>query len=155
MKRHLLLRMAMLAGIATAVFCTGPKSDSLNSSNMRSDTSRCVVALRNPDSIPDSLARRYKAAWATERAHIQQADPADAGYIVEGFRIHKGDLLGILKAYQEDSTSVYTGADSIWVMLAIKDATPHVLLQTIDRATGRNVHYDFSSPCPPNCPSER
>lgn len=99
----------------------------------------------------DSLtATSEKNLWLAERDTIINAlDDRDSTFIVEGFRIHRADLEGMLRALRDTTHSYH---DSIWAMLGLRNDTVTLIFQTRDRATGKEVYYDFTQPCPPMCP---
>ncbi len=120
--------------------------------------------------IPADTALHAQALWERVNTGINQSfkSKADsalyAKFIVNGFRVHRDDLLGILQA--TDGSRVRTSAptDSIWCMLSVRPDTSYknsqpiittktsLIFETTNKATGKRVYYDFSKPCPPNCP---
>lgn len=143
MKQFRLLPGFFLTLIAALCYCTSPGSPKADV--LTGDTPRAV------DSIDATTATTEKNSWIAERTMIdERLGDTDTNFIVEGFRIHRGDLEGMLNALN-DSASAYP--DSVWAMLGIRNDTLTLIFQTRDKKTGREVYYDFTSPCPPMCPN--
>lgn len=120
--------------------------------------------------IPADTALYAQALWERVSAGVNKSfkSPADsllyAKYIINGFRVHRDDLLGILQATDGSRARTTTPNDSIWCMLSVRPDTTYVnnqivvksktslIFETTNKSTGKRVYYDFSKPCPPNCP---
>lgn len=142
MKQSRFLPGFFLLLFAALYYCTSPGSP--KPEVVTGHTTRLV------DSIDATTATNEKNSWIAERSMIdERLGDADTNFIVEGFRIHRGDLEGMLNALN-DSTRAFQ--DSVWAMLGIRNDTLTLIFQTRDRKTGKEVYYDFTSPCPPMCP---
>lgn len=143
-QRHLWLA-ALLALPALLYFCTPGGSPEQGQTGALSG--KQPVARYEIDSL---TATSEKNLWLAERDTIINAlDDRDSTFIVEGFRIHRADLEGMLRALRDTTHSYH---DSIWAMLGLRNDTVTLIFQTRDRATGKEVYYDFTQPCPPMCP---
>jgi hypothetical protein len=153
MKSSFFLLAGMLAFVAVVWSCsqvTPPKDIKNTMVGLQ-----CVTTVKN-DSISAATAEAEKALWEVARGNIITTLGGPTGknakYIVDGFRIHKDDLIGMLNALCD--TTGHTPRDSIFAMLALRNDTITLIFQDRNVQTHKNVYYDFSKPCPPNCPKD-
>ncbi len=112
-----------------------------------------AVSTAATDSLTTAQAKNEKAAWDSVRtvimAQLRQANSPNGKYIMQGFQIPVDDLKNILAAY---NSNPQPSTDTIYGMLSINGAgQPGLILQT-KNSQNNSVYYDFSRPCPPNCP---
>jgi hypothetical protein len=103
---------------------------------------------RLPNEISDTIANARKLAWRRKRAQLiaQLTNKADSIYIVRGYSVPTQDFKDISMIASTDPrypTKTYT-------MIGLKDSLD-IIFQIID-ATGKERYFDFSNPCPENCP---
>lgn len=83
-------------------------------------------------------------------------DAGDAGILAQGFKLPKGEVAAMAARIKSSSY------DSVYAMLAIrydKNNQPYMTV-IFQEYTGTAkapawTYYDYSRPCPPNCPTEQ
>lgn len=134
----------MLAGILA---CTqsGPTSEN----TPKPLTQEQALALLASHEIPASQASAAITAWSNVRSAIVPVISADsttqndAQFIARGFKVPMADLQNIMTAAGDTS--------KLWAMLAIQNSNVTIIFRIPD-ATGVTRYYDFTLPCPSNCP---
>ncbi|MCC6411086.1 MAG: hypothetical protein IT270_05480 [Saprospiraceae bacterium] len=83
-------------------------------------------------------------------------DAADAGVLAQGFKLPKGEVAAMAARIARSSY------DSVYAMLAIrydKNNQPYMTVifqEYTGSATAPSwTFYDYSRPCPPNCPTDK
>jgi hypothetical protein len=151
MKKHFnvfLLCMLMIGIYACSDSKTTPDAKDVAASKHASTVSRL------PTEISDTVAIARKAAWSAKRAQLINLLKAnnmagDSIYIVRGYAVPTQDFKDISLIASTDPrypTTTYT-------MIGLKDSLD-IIFQIID-ATGKERYFDFSNPCPKNCPPDR
>jgi hypothetical protein len=106
---------------------------------------------RLPNEISDTVAIARKAAWQAKRAQLIALLKAnnmagDSVYILRGFAVPTQDfkdVAAVATPTPQDATT--------YSMMGINNGTQDIIFQIKD-ATGKERYFDFTVPCPENCP---
>ncbi len=104
-----------------------------------------------PNEISDTVATARKTAWRVKRAQLiallkanNMAD--DSVYILRGFAVPTQDfkdVAAIATPTAQDATT--------YTMIGLYNGTQDIIFQIKD-STGKERYFDFTAPCPENCP---
>lgn len=154
-----------VAGLCTALFfvwaCTqvAPTPKATESLSTAS-TATAASIITDTGNIHPKKAQAAIKKWQNERNEInKKLLENEKMYVVKGFRVPVKDIAELFAALQAKKI------EHIWAMMAImdnpeetKDST-HLIFQAEERTMSKSgtatyQYYDYSAPCPKNCPPD-